>query len=132
MLCASIGFSAEDENENLIVNPSFEAAGKTGDLTAGWDSGIYKSGKRIAGKAGEGKFYYQLRGDGKNHFAIRQSISGKRLPASGKLAVSCYVKVDSCRQGVIKPIHFIVISNGKASYPPGLPGIGRNDNGKSI
>lgn len=123
LIClALVVFSAwcdNPEERNLLANPSFEAAGTSEDQAKNWDSSIYKPGKRIAGEAADGKFCYSLTGDGSAYVAVRQSIPGKEIPSTGKLVVSCYAKVNSYQQGVIKPIHFILISDGKASYPVG-------------
>lgn len=107
-----------DEEENLLVNGSFEEPGKD-ELTAKkWDKAGYNPAIRTQEKAFSGKYSMKIAGDGKNYYGLRQIIPGSKLQGKKKLEVSGCFYYEKDLTGHFFPIFFIVSADGKQFWPP--------------
>lgn len=79
-------------------------------------------GIRTSEKTSAGKYSVCFAGAGINNMGLYQQLNIKALNASGmelqdsELKVSCDVYVDSYKQGVIKPIHFVIVDGTNSHY----------------
>ena len=107
-----------DEEENLLINGSFEEAGKDETSAKKWDKSGYQPAIRTQEKAYSGKYSIKITGDGNKPFAARQIIPGYKLQGKKKLEVSGCFYYEKDLTGHFFPIFFIVNDNGKQSWPP--------------